>query len=95
MTRRAWTMTGVVAVLALACLAPFASSSPDGLERVAEKHGISAAEPVWNQAPLSDYRLPGMRPAGSSTVLAGLLGTLLVLGFGLVAGRWCARRQVP
>jgi hypothetical protein len=87
-------LVGVAVCLALAGLAsPFASSSPDGLERVAEEHGIVAAAPVWTAAPAPDYTMPGVSDARLSTGAAGLVGTLVVLALGVGLARLLARRR--
>lgn len=73
-------IAGLALTLGLAFLAPFASSNPDGLERVAENLGFrQAARPsVWSLLP--DYIIPGVPNQALSTILAGILGALLVLG---------------
>jgi hypothetical protein len=66
-------------VLAIAVLASFfASSSPDGLEKVAEHLGFidRAAE---RGAPLPDYTTPGLPEGGISTSTAGVAGVLIIL----------------
>ena len=75
-----WWLVGLVACLGVACLAPLASSSPDGLERVAEDKGFAG---LARQAPfkvITDYAFPGMESRVLATILAGLLGTLVVFG---------------
>jgi cobalt/nickel transport system permease protein len=59
---------------------PFASSWPDGLERVAHVLGFAgrAAPPL--AAPMPDYRLPGSWPALATTSVAGFIGTLVAFG---------------
>ncbi len=70
---------GVVLALALVVfVAPFASTAPDGLERVAADHGIVAAEES--------------APGGSST-FAAVAGTLVVLALGVGLARLLARRR--
>ncbi len=74
---------GFLAALLLAVfLAPFASSSPDGLERVADVLGFAyhseETQPLWNRAPVPDYSMPGFRSERLATSVAGLLGTLAV-----------------
>lgn len=83
-------------VLLVLCVAPFASSSPDGLEKVAQDQGVSAAAqaPAW-RAPLPDYEVPGVRRKGLSTALAGAIGTLGVFGVTLLVARLLARRAPP
>lgn len=59
---------------------PFASSWPDGLQRVAEAIGFASradeARPL--AAPMADYRLGGLHSATAATSAAGFVGTLIV-----------------
>jgi cobalt/nickel transport system permease protein len=74
---------GVLVALGLALfVAPFASSWPDGLEKVAATLGFehrAAASPAI-AAPLPDYGIPGVGSAALSTVIAGVAGTLIAFG---------------
>jgi len=78
-------------------ISPYASSSPDGLEKVAEDHGfLSKAEdrePTWTHSPVPDYAVPGVESESAATGLAGLVGTLIVFGFALVIGLVIHRRK--
>jgi len=79
-----WWLIGLLACLAVACLSPLASSSPDGLERVAEDKGFID---LGQEAPfqvIADYVFPGVENEAVATILAGLIGTLVL--FGLVYG---------
>ncbi len=70
-----------VAVAIVVLAAFFASSSPDGLEKVAESQGFAdKAEENIIDAPVPDYLFPGIRNKTFSTVLAGISGILLILG---------------
>jgi len=75
-----WWQIGLIACLAVACLSPLASSSPDGLERVAEDKGFIG----WAQeAPfqiIADYVFPGVQDEAVATRLAGLVGSLILFG---------------
>ena len=75
-----WWQIGLIACLAVACLSPLASSSPDGLERVAEDKGVIG----WGQeAPfqiIADYVFPGIENEAVATILAGLVGSLILFG---------------
>lgn len=58
-------LAGLAISVALALIvSPFASSSPDGLEKVAEDKGFlekaEETEPAWNSAPIPDYAFPGL-----------------------------------
>jgi hypothetical protein len=68
---------------------PFASSSPDGLEKVAEEQGFrdrAQPGPVQDDAPVPDYAFPGIEDARLATAVAGFAGTLgvFLLGSGVV-----------
>ncbi|NPV74986.1 MAG: cobalamin biosynthesis protein CbiM [Anaerolineae bacterium] len=71
---------GIVISVALAVLSPLASSHPDGLEWVAEQQGFieAARSPMYNLIP--DYLLPGVESEALATILAGLIGVVIVLG---------------
>lgn len=67
-------------------LSPFASSWPDGLEKVAEEHGFiqKASEKPIAPAPMPDYAMPGIEGSWSTSA-AGFVGTLIVYfaGYGM------------
>jgi len=71
---------GLALALAVAIASPLASAHPDGLEWVAEQKGFldTAQGPLFQIIP--DYLLPGVKNEALATILAGLLGTLLVFG---------------
>lgn len=69
---------GSILTIALAILSPLASAHPDGLEWVAEEHGfISAARDSVYQI-IPDYVLPGIQNEGMATIIAGIIGSILV-----------------
>jgi cobalt/nickel transport system permease protein len=74
-----WTF-GLGIALALAVFSPLASAHPDGLEWVAEQNGFleAARAPLYKVIP--NYTFPGISNTALATIVAGLLGTLLVLG---------------
>ncbi len=75
-----WWLIGLLVCLAVACLSPLASSSPDGLERVAENKGFID---LGQEAPfqvIADYVFPGIGNEALATILAGLIGTLILFG---------------
>ncbi len=60
-------------------LSPFASSFPDGLERVAENLGFVHKEvSAIVKSPIPDYTFPFVRDEKIATSLAGFFGTLIV-----------------
>lgn len=82
---------GIAALLAL--FSPLASSSPDGLERVAEDQGFlgRALEPVYNVLP--DYTIPGVNNEALSTILAGLVGVIIIVALGYGIAMLLRRRR--
>ena len=92
----AWWVVGYAIALATVLIAPLASSSPDGLERVAEDQGFieTALDAPYNIIP--DYVLPGVASETIATILAGFVGVtlmyLLVTGGGYLAYRAIKRR---
>jgi cobalt/nickel transport system permease protein len=80
---------GLVIAVALAILSPLASAHPDGLEWVAEESGFLglAREPLYEIIP--DYVVPGISNESLATILAGVVGALIVLA--AVAGVAYAR----
>jgi cobalt/nickel transport system permease protein len=88
-SRRALTgfvAAGLAAAFALvAFVAPIASADPDGLEKVAEDTGfIETAEEHPIGGPLADYAASGVENERLGTVLAGVVGTVVTFGIGLV-----------
>jgi hypothetical protein len=79
---RALVVAGVVVALLLAGVASYyASSAPDGLNRVAEDHGIARAERDHAAAdgPMAGYRTRGVENDRLSGLVAGVSGALVVL----------------
>ncbi len=99
---RAFVWTGLgVALLVAVFLSPFASKSPDGLNRVSEDHGFSdkAAEDIpAHKLPFysvfEGYALRGV-PEGIATPLAGLAGTLVAFGLAWGAGKLLVKGADP
>jgi len=74
--------------LVLALLSPIASSAPDGLEKVAETGGFSDLEagPFFEVFPA--YTVSLLENPTYSTVVAMIIGTLLVFGLVLTIGHY-------
>ena len=90
---RGWAVAGVVLSLVVIFLSPFASANPDGLERVATDLGFinRGQSAVYNILP--DYTLPILGQTPLSTIMAGLIGMLVVLALALIAGRSLQKRS--
>jgi cobalt/nickel transport system permease protein len=88
--RMVW-LAGLVIALALAVLSPLASSNPDGLEWVAEQNGFLQRAQAPSYQFIPDYVMPGISNEHIATVLAGVVGTLIV--FGVAAAVAYSRRN--
>jgi cobalt/nickel transport protein len=83
---RLFVIAGLLVAVGLALVVSgFASSSPDGLERVAEDKGFleAAQDHLFADGPLADYAVKGVGNERLSTGLAGLIGVLITFGIGL------------
>ena len=78
-------VVGIGIALLITLFSPFASSEPDGLEKVAESEGfITQAEGAPYQV-IADYVLPGVDNEHLATILAGMIGVLIVTAIALAA----------
>ena len=71
---------GSIVAVILAVFSPLASAHPDGLEWVAEQNGFleTAKEAIFNIMP--DYVFPGIADPNLATIIAGILGAVIVFG---------------
>jgi ABC-type sulfate transport system permease component len=76
----------------LVILIPFASSNPDGLEKVAATFGVEEHQPLWNGL-MADYSIVAIDNSYLSTVLAGVFGTFVVLLVTFLLGRAIAPKS--
>ena len=85
---------GLLIALILAIASPLASTHPDGLVWVAGQRGFlyAAQKPLFKIIP--NYIFPGVSNGALATILAGILGSLIVFGVALaVAYARHSRRQ--
>jgi hypothetical protein len=78
---------GLIVVLGLAFfVSPFASSSPDGLNRVAMDKGFAetAKEHPLSGGPLAGYSVKGVDDQKLSTGLSGVIGVAITFGAGMI-----------
>jgi cobalt/nickel transport system permease protein len=89
-----WVVAGLSIALLLVLLAPFASGHPDGLEWVAESAGFLGVAQDAPYTLLPDYTIPFLGQTGLSTIVAGIVGALLVAGIVFLAARSLRRRPL-
>ncbi len=91
-----WWIGGIAITLFMACvLSLFASTEPDGLERVAEDQDFAdkAEGQQLIDSPMPDYVIPGIENDQLAAVLAGLVGVLIILGVTLAWTKIIARKS--
>ncbi|MBN1220559.1 MAG: PDGLE domain-containing protein [Anaerolineae bacterium] len=88
---RGWIVGGVVVALIVVLFAPWASADPDGLERVAEKLGFIGQGLDAPYQILPDYTIPFLGETGLSTIIAGIIGALVVAAVAVGIGRLLRR----
>ena len=89
---RGWIFAGIVVSLFAVLLSPFASASPDGLERVAEDMGFLHHGQAAPYQLLPNYTIPFLGQTALSTIVAGAVGALVVLGLVVVIGGMLRRK---
>lgn len=92
-----WVAGGILISIIVILFSPFASINPDGLERVA---GDLEFLFLGQEAPyqlLPDYIIPAMGESGLSTILAGLIGIIVIflITYGIGRGLQHRKNQGP
>ncbi|MCA9907546.1 MAG: PDGLE domain-containing protein [Anaerolineae bacterium] len=88
-----WIAAGLVIALAVVLVSPLADPNPDGLERVAEDQGFIATAQDAPYELLPDYTVPFVESEAASTILAGVIGVLLVAGVSYATARLSKKRD--
>jgi cobalt/nickel transport system permease protein len=90
---RGWVVVGVLVSLLAVLLSPLASADPDGLERVAEDMGFLRLGQSAPYQILPDYTIPFLGGTALSTIAAGAVGALVLLGLMIVLGNALRRKS--
>ena len=96
-TRRFFAVAVLLSLLVAGVASYYASTHPDGLERVAGQTGFldSAEDSAAADSPLADYETTGVDDARLSGGLAGVIGVLVVLLLSAGLFRVLRRRDGP
>lgn len=84
---RGWIVAGGIITLLVVLISPFASADPDGLERVAGDLGFLEAGQSSPFSIIPDYTLPFLGETALSTILAGVVGIIVVAAIMVLVGR--------
>ncbi len=73
----------------------YASSHPDGLEKVAEDQGFleTAKDPINSGSPLADYSVDGVANDRISVGLSGIIGVIATLIVSALIFRFIAKKD--
>ena len=82
-----WILVGGLISLGVVFLTPFASTSPDGLERVAQNLGFIHLSQTSPLSIFSNYIIPSVKNSNLSTILAGILGIIIVGSISFLLGK--------
>jgi len=88
-------LVGILVSISVAgFLSYYASSHPDGLEKVAEKTGFldTAKESANTGSPLSGYGITGVEDARLSVGLSGIIGVIATLIVSLLIFRFLSKK---
>ncbi|NCP88250.1 MAG: cobalamin biosynthesis protein CbiM [Anaerolineae bacterium CG_4_9_14_3_um_filter_57_17] len=88
-----WVWAGILLSLATVLFSPLVSASPDGLERVADNLGFLSQGVSAPYQLLPDYTIPFLGETALSTIAAGAIGALVVLGVVVLIGRNLRKRS--
>jgi len=88
-----WVAAGILISIFVVLLSPLASIHPDGLERVAEDFDFLFLGQESPYKLLPDYIIPVLGASGLSTILAGLIGIIVVFLITYGIGRRLSHRK--
>ncbi|MBL6982503.1 MAG: energy-coupling factor ABC transporter permease [Anaerolineales bacterium] len=84
---RGWIVAGILVSLLAVLISPLASGNPDGLERVADDLGFLETGSSKPFEILPDYTFPVLGDTAISTIIAGVVGTFILVGLLILIGR--------
>ena len=88
-----WIVSGVVISLLAILISPLASGNPDGLEKVASDLGFLGSGLDAPFQLLPDYSIPFLGDTAISTILAGAVGAIVLIGLVVLLGRNLRRQN--
>jgi cobalt/nickel transport system permease protein len=90
---RGWIIAGILVSLIAIFLSPMASGNPDGLERVAQDLGFLNQGLGSPYQILPGYTIPLFGETALSTILAGIVGAVVIAGLIILVGRNLRRKE--
>ena len=84
----------IISVILAFFISPFASSSPDGLERVAEDKGFIGKGIIIIHSPIPDYSFPFIKNEILKTSISGLLGVIITFFLSYAVAKVIIKKEV-
>lgn len=82
----------IICFIIVLCIAPFASSNPDGLERIAIDKGFHKnGQQSIIESIMPDYLILGINDSRLSTAAAGAVGVIITFGAFFIIGKIVTR----
>ena len=88
-----WWIIALLSCLGVATVSPFASSAPDGLEKIAEDKGFIDMAVESPFSIIAGYVFPGIKNEALATIVAGWIGTIVLFGAGYGISRLIKSRK--
>lgn len=93
-SKKKWIGLLLLTIVIAFLIAPFASSHPDGLERVAQNHGFQdGAHEGFKWSPFPEYEAEPFSSEILKVGLSGIVGVALMLILLYVLGKFIERRK--
>lgn len=86
---------GLVALWLAVFVSPWASNSPDGLDKTAGDLGFESSAKTVMVSPMADYKVAFVSREAISTSVAGAVGTLVVFALAWMAARVLVAKASP
>ena len=88
-----WVLSGVAISLLAVLISPLASGNPDGLEKIASDLGFLGSSLDAPFRILPDYSIPFLGDTAISTILAGVVGAIVLIVLVVLLGRNLRRQN--
>jgi len=85
-------LIAIIVILAVFLFVPVYIAGPDGLEAVFQTYGFTPLYQIWSGL-IPDYQIPWIANEWVTSLLAGILGILIVFAITYSLGKLMVRRK--
>ncbi len=94
MKNNKWGIVFIISIMIGGALSLFASSSPDGLEKIAEEQGFLDKGQQLFASIMPDYQVPAIHSEIIGASIAGIVGTCIVFVLLFLAGKFLYQIEI-